>query len=61
MNYVLLALVIAHAFFYGAVVRADSLYTLLLLLTVIAVFVGQMMGIWLWRRGHRQSPARPAG
>ncbi len=52
LNYALFALVIVHAFFYGAVVRMDSPYTLLLLLSVIAVFVGQAVGVWLWRRRH---------
>lgn len=44
LNYALFALVIAHAFFYGAVLRTDSPYTLLLLLSVIAVLVGQRPG-----------------
>lgn len=50
LNYALFALVIAHAFFYGVLLRTDSPYTLLLLLSVIAVFVGQAVGVWLYRR-----------
>jgi sulfoxide reductase heme-binding subunit YedZ len=49
-NYALFALVIAHAFFYGAIARTDSPYTLVLLVSVLAVVVGQTVGIWLWRR-----------
>ena len=69
LNYALFALVIAHAFFYGALLRVTSPYTLLLGLTVIAVFVGQAVGVCLWRRRHARPPtsqperqsARPAG
>ena len=50
LNYTLFALVILHAFFYGALVRMTSPFTLLLLLTLIAVVAGQAVGIWLWRR-----------
>ncbi|HEV8534321.1 MAG TPA: ferric reductase-like transmembrane domain-containing protein [Candidatus Limnocylindria bacterium] len=50
LNYALFALVLAHAFFYGALLRMTSPYTLLLVLTVIAVFLGQAVGIWTWRR-----------
>jgi sulfoxide reductase heme-binding subunit YedZ len=50
MNYALFALVILHAFFYGALLRTTSPYTLLLELTVIAVLVAQILGVWLWRR-----------
>lgn len=56
LNYAVFALVIAHAFFYGALVRLESPFTPLLGLSVIAVLVGQGMGIWLWRRRY----ARPA-
>lgn len=51
-NYVLFALVVLHAFFYGALLRVTSPYTLLLILTVIAVLVGQAIGIRLWRKRH---------
>lgn len=50
MNYVLFALVIVHAFFYGALLRLESPFTLLLILTVVIVVLGQAGGIWLWRR-----------
>jgi sulfoxide reductase heme-binding subunit YedZ len=50
LNYALFALVVLHAFFYGALLRMTSPFTLLLIFTVIAVFAGQATGIWLWRR-----------
>jgi sulfoxide reductase heme-binding subunit YedZ len=50
LNYALFALVVAHAFFYGALLRLTSPFTLLLGLSVIAVFVGQAAGVWLWKR-----------
>ncbi|MBI4321412.1 MAG: ferric reductase-like transmembrane domain-containing protein, partial [Chloroflexi bacterium] len=50
LNYALFALVIAHAICYGALLRVTSPSTLLLGLSVIAVFVGQAVGVWLWRR-----------
>jgi DMSO/TMAO reductase YedYZ heme-binding membrane subunit len=50
LNYALFALVILHAFFYGALVRTDSPYMLLLLFSVIAVLVGQAVGVGLHRR-----------
>jgi sulfoxide reductase heme-binding subunit YedZ len=55
LNYALFALVIAHAFFYGALLRITSPFTLLLALSVSAVFVGQAVGFWLWRQrdSHR--------
>ncbi len=49
LNYVLFALVIAHAFFYGALLRTSAPLRLLLLVTIITVFVGQALGVWLWR------------
>jgi methionine sulfoxide reductase heme-binding subunit len=58
LNYALFALVIAHAIFYGALLRVTSLSTLLLGLIVIAVFVGQAVGVWLWRRRHARTTAR---
>jgi sulfoxide reductase heme-binding subunit YedZ len=59
LNYVLFALVLAHAFFYGALLRTTSPYTLLLAVTVAIVIVGQLIGIWLWRR--RSARDRVAG
>jgi len=44
LNYALFALVIAHAFFYGALVRETSPYTILGLSVVFAVVVGQGRG-----------------
>lgn len=54
LNYALFALVIAHSVYYGALLRVTSTSTLLLGLIVIAVFIGQAVGVWLWRRrgGH---------
>jgi sulfoxide reductase heme-binding subunit YedZ len=52
LNYVLFALVVAHAFFYGAFLRVSSPFTLLLILGVAAVLAGQVIGIWLWRQRH---------
>jgi methionine sulfoxide reductase heme-binding subunit len=57
LNYALFALVILHAYFYGALLRSTSPFTLLLLVIVTAVFVGQATGIWLWRRRRRSQPA----
>jgi DMSO/TMAO reductase YedYZ heme-binding membrane subunit len=54
LNYVLFALVLAHAFFYGALLRTASPFTLLLAVTVAIVIVGQLIGIWLWRRRSAQ-------
>jgi methionine sulfoxide reductase heme-binding subunit len=56
LNYALFVLVLAHAVFYGALSRTTSPFTLLLGLIVVAVFVGQTIGVWLWRR----KAARPA-
>lgn len=52
LNYALFALVILHAFFYGALLRVTSPFTFLLILSAIAVFVGQAVGILLWRRRY---------
>jgi methionine sulfoxide reductase heme-binding subunit len=60
LNYALLALVIAHSFFYGAVLRTNSPYTLLLLLAVIPVVGGQAVGVCLWRRRYARRGATPA-
>jgi sulfoxide reductase heme-binding subunit YedZ len=49
-NYATFALVVFHAFFYGALLRVTSPFTVLLLIAVIAVSFGQALGIWLWRR-----------
>jgi len=60
LNYALFALAIAHAFFYGALLRTTSPFTLLLGLTVVAVFVAQALGIWLWRRRYARTAVRSA-
>jgi sulfoxide reductase heme-binding subunit YedZ len=60
VNYVLFVLVIAHAVFYGALLRTNSPYTLLLLLSVVAVVVGQAIGIWLYRRRASRRAATAA-
>lgn len=53
----LLALVVAHAFLYGALLRSTSPHALLLGLTVIAVFAGQAVGVQHWRRRHARAAA----
>lgn len=55
LNYFLFALVIVHAIFYGALLRVTSISTLLLGIIVITVFIGQVMGVWLWRRRHSRT------
>jgi methionine sulfoxide reductase heme-binding subunit len=60
LNYALFALVIAHAFFYGALFRRTSPFTFLLGLSVIAVFVGQAVGVWLWRARNSHTAAQVA-
>lgn len=58
LNYTLFALVVLHAFFYGALLRMESPFTLLLFVSVIAVVVGQGVGIWLWRRKYARATAK---
>jgi sulfoxide reductase heme-binding subunit YedZ len=60
LNYALFALVIAHAFFYGALLRTTSPYALLLGVSVVVVFVGQALGIWLWRQRSSRRTTTPA-
>jgi sulfoxide reductase heme-binding subunit YedZ len=60
LNYATFALVVLHAFFYGALLRVTSPFTVLLLLSVIAVSAGQALGIWLWRRRHPPTPTLTA-
>ena len=52
LNYALFVLVIVHSFFYGAFLRITSPFTLLLIFSIMAVFVGQAVGVWLWRRRY---------
>jgi sulfoxide reductase heme-binding subunit YedZ len=58
LNYTLFALVVLHAVFYGALMRMTSPFTILLISTVIAVFVGQAVGISLYRRRRYARAAR---
>jgi sulfoxide reductase heme-binding subunit YedZ len=58
LNYALFALVIAHAILYGALLRVTSISTLLLGMIVSLVFIGQLVGIWLWRQRSPRTPAR---
>jgi DMSO/TMAO reductase YedYZ heme-binding membrane subunit len=55
LNYALFALVLAHAIFYGALLRITSITTILLGIIVSLVFIGQMVGVWLWRQRHARS------
>lgn len=57
LNYALFALVVLHAFFYGALLRTTSPFTLILFITVIAVLLGQFVGVRLWRRRHARAAA----
>jgi sulfoxide reductase heme-binding subunit YedZ len=57
LNYALFGLVVLHAIYYGALLRVTSITTILLGLTVILVFIGQMIGVWLWRRRHARTAA----
>ena len=64
MTYALFALVVLHAFFYGALLRMVSPFSRLLVVNVIAVFLGQAVGFWLWRRRYSsiarmQEPSAP--
>jgi methionine sulfoxide reductase heme-binding subunit len=57
LNYVLFGLVVLHAFFYGALLRMTSPFTIMLTGIVLTVLIGQVVGIRLWRHRH----AVPAG
>ena len=57
LNYALFALVFAHAFFYGALLRTTSPFTLLLAVSIATVFVAQGVGVWLWRRRNSRTAA----
>jgi len=57
LNYAVFALIILHAFFYGALLRMNSPFSRLLVLSVGIVCVGQTVGIWLWRRRLRGAKA----
>ena len=57
LSYALIVLVVAHAFFYGAFLRMTSPFTWLLIVSAIAVALGQGIGVWLWRRRNPQVAA----
>jgi methionine sulfoxide reductase heme-binding subunit len=58
LNYTLFGLVVLHAVYYGALRRMSSPFTRLLLVTVLAVVLGQAAGIWLWRRRNARTAAQ---
>ncbi|GAB3433203.1 hypothetical protein [Flindersiella endophytica] len=66
-NYALFALIVLHAFFYGALLRTTSPLTWTLGLSFVTVLAGQAIGIWLYRHkraltggdGHVQPPSQP--
>jgi len=55
LNYTVFGLLLLHATSYGALQRTSSPFTILLFCIAATVMLGQLMGIWLWRR--RKSPA----
>jgi sulfoxide reductase heme-binding subunit YedZ len=55
LNYALFVFVIAHAIFYGALMRVTSITTFLLGLILILVFIVQIIGVWLWRQRHARN------
>ncbi|HEY3062422.1 MAG TPA: ferric reductase-like transmembrane domain-containing protein [Chloroflexota bacterium] len=57
-SYALFALAIAHAVFYGALLRVTSPSTVMLGVSVIAVVCAQAFGIWLSRRKHARALAQ---
>jgi hypothetical protein len=59
-TYVLFALVVMHAFVYGALSRLASPSTFLLISSIVAVSVGQLMGVHLWRRRSAATTVRLA-
>jgi ferredoxin-NADP reductase/DMSO/TMAO reductase YedYZ heme-binding membrane subunit len=59
LNYSLFVLVVLHAVFYGALGRPGSPFTLLLFSAVVAVLLGQAVGIWLYRRREQDRATAP--
>lgn len=55
LNYILFGLVVLHIFFYGALLRMTSAFTLLFIGSVIVVLAGQLVGVWQHRRRHSRS------
>lgn len=60
LNYALFALVIAHAIYYGALLRTTSMTTLFLLVAVAAVVGAQVAGVLVWRRMRLRTMATTA-
>jgi DMSO/TMAO reductase YedYZ heme-binding membrane subunit len=58
LNYTVFVLVILHAIFYGALRDAESAFAILLIGAVATVMLGQLVGIWLWRRTQAPRPRR---
>jgi sulfoxide reductase heme-binding subunit YedZ len=59
LNYTVFGLVFVHATCYGALQRTSSPFTILLFSIAATVMLGQLTGIWLWRR-RKSLPARRA-
>jgi methionine sulfoxide reductase heme-binding subunit len=59
LNYTVFGLVLVHATCYGALQRTSSPFTVLLFSIAATVMLGQLAGIWLWRR-RRSASARRA-
>ena len=57
LNYILFPLVVAHSVLYGALLRLTSPYSALLGVSVVAVLVGQVVGIRLWRQRNARKTA----
>lgn len=60
LNYALPPLVAVHAYFYGALSPMSPFRTVLVI-DVVAILVGQAVGMWLWRRTSSRDPVRPSG
>jgi methionine sulfoxide reductase heme-binding subunit len=64
LNYTLFGLVVLHAVYYGALRQTTSPFARVLIVTVIAVLIGQVVGILLWRRRNAHlwtTPGRGLG
>jgi sulfoxide reductase heme-binding subunit YedZ len=59
VNYVLFVLVVLHAFFYGALLRMTSAFTIVLFVSALTVLIGQAIGIRLWRQRHTMPAGSP--
>jgi sulfoxide reductase heme-binding subunit YedZ len=58
LNYTVFGLVLVHATSYGALQRTSSPFTILLFSIAATVMLGQLTGIWLWRRRKSPPPQR---